>query len=84
MSPSHDTYGRYVKGLDKSAFTITDDKVQQDITFFSDNDSPVSVGVVFDVSGSMNGDKIARAREALSKFIQTSHDQDEYFLIGFQ
>ncbi len=78
-----DTYGRYVKGLDKSAFTITDDKVQQDITFFSDNDSPVSVGVVFDVSGSMNGDKIGRAREALSKFIQTSHDQDEYFLIGF-
>lgn len=78
-----DSYGRYVKGLDKSAFTILDDKAPQEITHFTDDDTPVSVGVIFDVSGSMNGDKIARAREALSRFIQTSHDQDEYFLIGF-
>src|SRR6185369_16075293 len=46
-------------------------------------DSPVSVGVIFDVSGSMSGDKVRRARDALSKFIQTSHDSDEYFLIAF-
>ncbi|MEJ7616646.1 MAG: VWA domain-containing protein [Pyrinomonadaceae bacterium] len=78
-----DTYGRYVKGLDKSAFTVLDDKVQQEITFFTDDDTPASVGVLFDVSGSMSGDKVARAREALSRFIQTSHEQDEYFLIGF-
>lgn len=78
-----DSYGRYVKGLDKGAFTILDDKSPQEISFFSDDDSPASVGVIFDVSGSMNGDKIARAREALSRFIQTSHDKDEYFLIGF-
>lgn len=78
-----DSYGRYVKGLDRTAFSISDDKQPQEISFFSDDDSPVSVGVVFDVSGSMNGDKISRAREALSRFIQTSHEQDEYFLIGF-
>jgi Ca-activated chloride channel family protein len=78
-----DTYGRYVSGLGKSAFAIYDNKQQQEITHFSDDDSPVSVGVIFDVSGSMSGDKVRRARDALSKFIQTSHDSDEYFLIAF-
>jgi Ca-activated chloride channel family protein len=78
-----DTYGRYVSGLSKNAFAVFDNKQQQEITYFSDDDSPVSVGVIFDVSGSMSGDKVKRARDALSKFIQTSHDSDEYFLIAF-
>jgi Ca-activated chloride channel family protein len=78
-----DTYGRYVSGLNKNAFAIFDEKQPQEITFFSDDDAPVSVGVIFDVSGSMSGDKIRRARDALSRFIQTSHNSDEYFLIGF-
>ena len=78
-----DPYGRYVSGLNKSAFAVFDEKLPQDISFFSDDDAPVSVGVIFDVSGSMGGDKIRRAREALSRFIQTSHNADEYFLIAF-
>ncbi|MGH9930585.1 MAG: VWA domain-containing protein [Pyrinomonadaceae bacterium] len=78
-----DTYGRYVSGLGKAAFTVLDEKKPQEITYFSDDDSPVSVGVIFDVSGSMSGDKVKRARDALSKFIQTSHNMDEYFLIAF-
>lgn len=78
-----DTYGRYVSGLGKSAFTVLDEKKPQEITYFSDDDSPVSVGVLFDLSGSMSGDKVKRARDALSKFIQTSHNSDEYFLIAF-
>jgi Ca-activated chloride channel homolog len=78
-----DLYGRFVSGLNRNAFTIFDDKQPQEITFFSDDDSPVSVGVIFDVSGSMSGDKVRRARDALSHFIQTSHDSDEYFLITF-
>jgi Ca-activated chloride channel family protein len=78
-----DQYGRYVSGLDKKAFTIFDGKEQQEITHFSDDDAPVTVGVIFDVSGSMSGDKIRKAREALSRFIETSHDSDEYFLIAF-
>jgi Ca-activated chloride channel family protein len=78
-----DTYGRYVSGLNKNAFAIFDEKQAQEISFFSDDDAPVSVGVIFDVSGSMGGDKIKRAREALSRFIQTSHNSDEYFLIAF-
>jgi Ca-activated chloride channel family protein len=78
-----DTYGRFVTGLGQKAFTILDDKTEQEIAFFSDEDAPVSLGVIFDVSGSMNGEKIKRAREALARFVDTSHQGDEYFLIGF-
>jgi Ca-activated chloride channel family protein len=78
-----DSFGRYVSGLKKNAFTIFDDDEKQEIEFFSDDDAPVSVGIVFDVSGSMKGEKLTRAREALAKFVQTSHPRDEYFLIAF-
>lgn len=78
-----DPYGRYVSGLTKNAFTIVDNNEEQEITFFSDSDAPVSVGILFDVSGSMSGDKIKRAQKALERFISTSHPSDEYFLIAF-
>ncbi len=78
-----DQYNRYVSGLQKGAFTVFDNNEEQEITFFSDADAPVSVGILFDISGSMNGEKIKRARNALEKFINTSHPMDEYFLIAF-
>jgi Ca-activated chloride channel family protein len=78
-----DIYGRYVSGLTKDAFTVFDNNEQQEITFFSDADAPVSLGILFDVSDSMSGEKIAKARNALERFINTSHPSDEYFLIAF-
>lgn len=78
-----DAKGYAMLGLDKSAFTVLDENVPQEISFFSDEDAPASVGIVFDVSGSMSGDKIVRAGEALASFIETSHQQDEFFLIDF-
>jgi Ca-activated chloride channel homolog len=78
-----DLYGRYVSGLSQDAFTVVDNNQQQEITFFSDSDAPVSIGILFDVSGSMAGDKVIKARKALSRFILTSHPSDEYFLIAF-
>lgn len=78
-----DLYGRYVSGLDKNSFTIFDNNQEQDITYFSDSDAPVSLGVLFDVSGSMSGEKIQKARKALARFINSSHPNDEYFLIAF-
>jgi Ca-activated chloride channel homolog len=78
-----DLYGRYVSGLSKEAFTITDNNKEQEVTFFSDSDAPISVGILFDVSGSMGGDKIKKARTALQRFISSSHPSDEYFLIAF-
>lgn len=78
-----DSFGRYVSGLDKKAFTIIDNDKEQELTFFSDQDAPVSIGIIFDVSGSMSKDKILKARNALERFINTSHPNDEYFLIAF-
>lgn len=78
-----DTYGRYVSGLTKDAFTIFDNNAQQEITFFSDADAPVSLGILFDTSESMSGEKIRKAQKALERFINTSHPNDEYFLIAF-
>jgi Ca-activated chloride channel family protein len=78
-----DLYGRFVSGLNKNAFTVFDNNQEQEITFFSDVDAPISIGILFDVSGSMSGEKIGKARKALERFINTSHPSDEYFLIGF-
>lgn len=78
-----DSFDRYVTGIERSAFTVLDNKVEQEILFFNDEDAPASVGVLFDFSGSMSGEKVERAREALKRFIKTSHEQDEYFLVGF-
>ncbi|MFN6964073.1 MAG: VWA domain-containing protein [Pyrinomonadaceae bacterium] len=78
-----DLYGRYVSGLKRNAFTVMDNGQEQEITFFSDSDAPVSLGILFDVSGSMSGEKIGKARKALERFVATSHPSDEYFLIAF-
>ncbi len=77
-----DAYNRLVTGLDRQHFEVYEDKVKQEISFFSDDDSPVNLGIVFDVSGSMKG-KLDRARDALKAFIQTSHSDDDFFLVGF-
>lgn len=78
-----DRGGRHFNGLDKDAFSLYDDNVLQEISFFSDADTPISFAIIFDTSGSMSGDKIMRASEALAGFVETTHREDEYFLISF-
>src|SRR5260370_29761010 len=78
-----DANGNHVAGLDKSAFAVYDNQARQEITFFGDADEPVSVAIVFDVSGSMSKGKITRAKEALRRLIQASHVDDEFYLITF-
>lgn len=77
-----DPYNRLVTGLEKKHFEIFEDKVKQDIQAFKDDDVPVSVGIAFDVSGSMKG-KLDRSRDALRAFVDTSHDDDDFFLVAF-
>ncbi len=77
-----DPYGRFVTGLEKSHFEIYDDKLKQEIEFFSDDDAPVTLGIVYDVSGSMTS-KLQRSLHALRRFVETSHNDDEFFLVGF-
>src|SRR5882724_741010 len=78
-----DAKGNNVPGLEKSAFTIQDNDSLQKITAFSDEDTPISVAVVFDISGSMSEGKTAQAKQALAGFIQTSQPLDEFFLVSF-
>jgi Ca-activated chloride channel family protein len=77
-----DPYGRFVTGLDKTHFEVYDDKIKQDISFFNDDDAPITLGIVYDVSGSMES-KVSRSLHALRRFVETSHNDDEYFLVGF-
>jgi Ca-activated chloride channel family protein len=77
-----DPYDRIVTGLDQSNFQIYDDKVEQKIESFSTEDAPISVGMVFDTSGSMS-DKIQKSKQAALQFFKTSNPQDEFMLINF-
>jgi Ca-activated chloride channel homolog len=77
-----DPMNRLVTGLDKDNFAVYEDKSQQEIRHFSSEDAPVSIGIIFDMSGSM-GSKIERAREAVVQFLKTANPQDEFFMITF-
>ena len=73
---------RFVTGLDKRDFRLFEDKVEQQITQFSDEDVPISVGIVFDTSGSM-GEKLSWSRHAVAQFMKTANPEDEFFLVEF-
>ena len=77
-----DPMNRLVTGLDKENFQLFEGKDAQEIRHFSSEDAPVSIGVIFDMSGSMIS-KIERAREAVIEFFKTANPQDEFFMIAF-
>jgi Ca-activated chloride channel family protein len=77
-----DRAGNYVEGLDRARFEVFDDGLRQEIAFFSDEDRPVTIGIVVDVSRSMER-RIEGARAALSRFVETCHKDDELFLVTF-
>src|SRR5919108_3173434 len=79
-----DASGRFVSGLTKDDFRVYDEGVLQPITHFSSERVPVSLGIVLDTSGSMDGEKMLAAREALDRFLfQLLDPQDEVFLYRF-
>ena len=77
-----DPMNRLVTGLEKENFEVYDNNVGQVIKSFSTEDAPVTIGIIFDLSGSMNS-KFQRARKALSEFLRTSNPLDEFFVVGF-
>jgi Ca-activated chloride channel family protein len=77
-----DPMNRLVTGLDRENFQLFEGKEAQEIKHFSSEDAPVSLGVIFDMSGSMSS-KIERAREAVVEFFKTANPQDEFFMITF-
>jgi VWFA-related protein len=77
-----DPSSRFVTGLEKENFKLSEDKIDQEIAQFSSEDAPLSVGIVFDTSGSM-GDKLQKSRQAVAQFLKTANPEDEFFLVQF-
>ncbi len=77
-----DDWNRIVTGLDKENFTVLEGNEAQEVKHFSSEDAPISLGVIFDMSGSMS-DKIEKAREAVIEFFKTANPADEFFMITF-
>jgi VWFA-related protein len=77
-----DPMNRFVTGLEKENFKIFEAGKEQDLSQFSSEDAPLSVGVVFDCSGSM-GHKLDKSRQAVAQFFKTANPEDEFFLVQF-
>jgi VWFA-related protein len=79
-----DANGRFVSGLRKEDFQLFEDGQVQVITHFNAERVPVSLGLVVDTSGSMEGEKWASARQALNRFLfQLLDRDDDVFLYRF-
>jgi len=77
-----DPMNRFVTGLEKENFKILENGKEQTITQFSSEDAPLSVGVIFDCSGSM-GAKLQKSRLAVAQFFRTANPEDEFFAVTF-
>jgi Ca-activated chloride channel family protein len=77
-----DPYNRLVTGLEPDNFRVFENNVEQEIQYFSSEDVPISIGVIFDFSGSM-ANKVGKAKEAALQFFKTANPQDEFFLVSF-
>ena len=79
-----DDEGRFVSGLRREDFSVYEDGKLQDVSHFSNDRVPVSLGLVLDTSGSMSPDKMAAARSAIDRLIYDLLDkEDELFLVEF-
>ena len=79
-----DPLNRYVTGLEKEHFRIFEDNIEQEIIHFDQQSAPISVGIIFDISGSMKDNaNIIKAKSAIAKFLEYGNPEDEYLLITF-
>jgi Ca-activated chloride channel family protein len=77
-----DPLDRLVTGLEKENFRVFEDGTEQEVVTLSSEDVPVSIGLIFDMSGSM-ADKVEKAREAAVQFMRTANPLDQFFLVSF-
>jgi Ca-activated chloride channel family protein len=79
-----DRTGRFVSGLTQDDFVVYDDSKPQEVTHFSAERVPVSLGIALDTSGSMAGEKMESAKEALDRFLlELLAPEDDVFLMRF-
>jgi Ca-activated chloride channel family protein len=77
-----DPLNRLVTGLEKENFRVYEDNTEQEVVTMSSEDVPVSIGLIFDMSGSMS-DKVDKARQAAVQFMRTANPLDQFFLVSF-
>jgi VWFA-related protein len=77
-----DPLNRFVTGLDREHFKLEEDKIEQTISHFASEDAALSIGLVFDTSGSM-GSKLQKSRQAAAQFFKAANPDDEFFLVQF-
>jgi Ca-activated chloride channel homolog len=77
-----DPENHVITDLKPDNFQLFEDKVEQQIKYFSSEVAPLSLGIVFDISHSMEN-KLELARTAAVRFLETGTPEDEYFLIEF-
>jgi Ca-activated chloride channel family protein len=77
-----DTSNRFVLGLRKEDFKLFDNGVEQGVAHFSGEDVPLSIGLAFDISGSMDY-KLTTSRDAAALFLKALNPDDEAFLVQF-
>jgi len=82
--PAHVTtiIGTPVTGLGKENFRLFENGVEQTISYFATEDAPVTLGLLFDSSGSMHN-KMPKLLEAAAALFKASNAQDEFFLVEF-
>ena len=79
-----DSDSRFVSGLRQEDFTVYEDGQRQEVTHFSNERVPVSLGIALDASGSMTPDKMGAARSAIDRFVYDLLDKaDELFFMEF-
>jgi Ca-activated chloride channel family protein len=84
LIPVHVTtaLGASVTTLSRENFQLFEDTAEQKITCFAKDDAPLSIGLLFDSSGSMHN-KIRKSAEAAAAFFKTGNVEDEFFLVEF-
>ena len=76
-----DREGRFASQLEKGNFEIFDEGVKQQIELFGQEDAPLAIGIVYDLSGSMQSQR-ERALATLGRFLESIHSEDEFFTVG--
>jgi len=77
-----DRLNRFVSGLEQRDFRVYEDDVEQKIVSFGSEDAPLSIGIIFDTSGSMGG-KLSMSRAAVAAFFKYTDPADEGCLVEF-
>lgn len=77
-----DAFGAPALGMARGAFRLFEEGVEQEIRYFSAEDAPVSLGIVFDASRSMDR-KLDLSRAAVKQVLKSAVSGDEYFMIEF-